>query len=355
MLSLRDATLPDRHWIDFVLQHVDPTLSMTRTLARLEAIRVETPDIKTFVLRPVAGPLAFVAGQSVAVRVRLGGVCHERCYSPTSAPGAATLAITVKRHAEGVVSRWLHDRAALGDVLELGAAAGDFVLPSPLPARLLLIAGGSGITAVRAVLLAALRARPRIDAVVLYYARRATDFACADDLRGLARRRPRLRVHFLAQQPAAGGAGAGRFSAAQLDARAPDYAQRQAFVCGPPALVQAVTRHWAAAGLSDRLRAEAFAPPLAADDAGADRASVPVHFRRSARTVAGAQPTLLAIAEAAGLRPPSGCRMGICHTCTCTKVSGSVRDRVTGAIDARPGSRIRLCVSEPLGPVTLDL
>jgi ferredoxin len=71
--------------------------------------------------------------------------------------------------------------------------------------------------------------------------------------------------------------------------------------------------------------------------------------------VAGAQPTLLAIAEAAGLRPPSGCRMGICHTCTCTKVSGSVRDRVTGAIDARPGSRIRLCVSEPLGPVTLDL
>jgi hypothetical protein len=47
--------------------------------------------------------------------------------------------------------------------------------------------------------------------------------------------------------------------------------------------------------------------------------------------------------------------MGICRTCTCTKVSGAVRDRITGAVDTRAGSRIRICVSEPLGPVTLDL
>jgi ferredoxin len=69
----------------------------------------------------------------------------------------------------------------------------------------------------------------------------------------------------------------------------------------------------------------------------------------------GAQATLLGIAEAAGLRPPTGCRMGICRTCTCTKVSGAVRDRITGAVDTRAGSRIRIYVSEPLGPVTLDL
>src|SRR4029453_17379029 len=52
MLTLRAATLPDPHWIDFVLQHFDCTLSVTRTLARLEAIRVETADMKTLVLRP---------------------------------------------------------------------------------------------------------------------------------------------------------------------------------------------------------------------------------------------------------------------------------------------------------------
>jgi ferredoxin len=80
-----------------------------------------------------------------------------------------------------------------------------------------------------------------------------------------------------------------------------------------------------------------------------------VTFRRSARTVDGGGPTLLAIAEAAGLRPATGCRMGICRTCTCTKIAGRVRDRVTGAVDDAPMSRVRLCVSEPLGPVTLDL
>lgn len=354
MLSLRAATLPDPHWVDFVLQHFSPALSVTRTLARLAAIRVETPDMTSFALQPARGSIAFSAGQSVPLRVILGGVVHERCYSPTSAPGDSTLVITVKRHPEGIVSRWLHDRAAVGDVVELGAATGDFILPSPLPARLLLIAGGSGITAVRAVLHAALRARHDADVVLLYYARRPADFAFADELRALANRHPGLRVRFLAQRPEDGTASAGHFSAAHLDAWAADHAQRQTFVCGPSGLMRAVARHWTDGGLSDRLRSEAFAPPPD-DDEVEEREAVPVHFRRSARTVALAQPTLLAIAEAAGLRPPTGCRMGICRTCTCTKVSGAVRDRVTGAVDSRANSRIRLCVSEPLGPVTLDL
>jgi len=354
LLSLRHAVMPDPHWVDFMLQHLDPTLSVARTFARLASIRVETPDMKTFVLRPARGSVAFVPGQSVAVRVVLGGVVHERPYSPTSAPDKSTISITVKRHPDGTVSRWLHDRAAVGDVLELGAAVGDFVLPSPVPARLLFIAGGSGITAVRAVLQAALRIRHHADAILMYYARRPADLAFAGELRDLARRHPGFRVHFLVQRPEDGTAPAGHFSAAHLDAWAPDYVDRQTFVCGPPGLMRAVARRWADTGLSDRLQKEAFAPPTD-DDAIEDRATVPVHFRRSARTVAGAQPTLLAIAEAAGFRPPTGCRMGICRTCTCTKVSGAVRDRVTGAVDTRPGTRIRLCVSEPLGPVTLDL
>ncbi len=171
MLSLREAALPDRHWIDFVLQHLDPALSLTRTLARIEAIRSETPDMKTVVLRPVQRPVVFAAGQSVPVRVVLGGVVHERPYSPTSAPGDTTLAITVKHHPAGVVSSWLHERAAIGDLVELGEPMGDFVLPPSFPARLLFVAGGSGITAVYAVLRDALRVRHEIDATLLYYAR----------------------------------------------------------------------------------------------------------------------------------------------------------------------------------------
>lgn len=354
MLSLRDTALPDRHWIDFVLQHLDPALSLTRTLARIASIRVETPDVKTFVLRSYGRPPAFVAGQSVPVRVVLGGVVHERPYSPISDPGARDLVITVKHHPGGTVSSWLHERAGIGDLVELGEASGDFVLPRPLPARLLFVAGGSGITAAYAVLRAALRACPEVDATLLYYARRHADFALAGALRDLGRRHPALRVHLLAQHPEDGGAGAGRLSAEQLDTLVPDHAHRETYVCGPAALVAAVSAHWRAAGLAHRLHHEAFSPPPERPDA-ADRITPPITFRRSARTVVGDGPTLLAIAEAAGIRPASGCRMGICRTCTCTKIAGRVRDRVTGAVDDAPMSRIRPCVSEPLGPVTLDL
>lgn len=355
MLSLRDTALPDRHWVDFLLQHVDPGLSLTRTLARLTAIRVESTDIKTFVLRPARGPLAFTAGQSVPVRVTLGGVVHERRYSPTSIPGERTLSISVKYSPAGVVSSWLHERAAIGDLVELGEAAGDFVLPASFPSRLLFFAGGSGITAVHAVLREALRARHEIDATLLYYARRAADFAFAGELRALERRHPALRVHFLARHPDDGTAPAERFSPAQLEALVPDHLQREAFACGPASLLDAVAAHWSAAGLASRLHRESFAPLPPGEVHDDDRSAVPVTFRRSTRTVDGDGPTLLAIAETAGLRPATGCRMGICRTCTCTKVSGVVRDRVTGAIDDAPMSRIRLCVSEPLGPVTLDL
>lgn len=354
MLSLPDVTLPDRHWLDFVLQHVDPTLSLTRTLARIASIRVETPDTKTFVLRPAGGPLAFTAGQFVPVRITLGGVVHERPYSPTSEPGTRDLAITVKHHPGGVVSSWLHERAVIGDLIELGEPGGDFVLPRSFPARLLCVAGGSGITAVYAVLRAALRARHEVDATLLYYGRRPADFAFADALRALVRRHPALRVHLLAQQPDDGTPSAGRLSAARLDALVPDHLQREVFACGPASLLDAASAHWSAAGLAARLHRESFAPlPATRDDT--ERTVVPVTFRRSARTVDGDGPTLLAIAESAGLRPATGCRMGICRTCTCTKITGRVRDRVTGAVDDAPMNRVRLCVSEPLGPVTLDL
>jgi ferredoxin-NADP reductase len=283
-------------------------------------------------------------------------VVHERQYSPTSAPGERSLAITVKHRRGGTVSGWLHEQARVGDVIELGEPAGSFVLPRSFPTRLLFVAGGSGITATYAVLRAALRARHESDATLLYYARTPADFAFAGELTALERRHPRLRVHLLAQRPSDGAAPAGRFSAAHLAAFAADHAQRETFVCGPPSLTGAVARHWSELGVGARLHVESFAPlDDDRDHEAVARSSVPVSFRRSVRTVDGDGPTLLAIAEAAGLRPASGCRMGICRTCTCTKIAGSVRDRVTGVVDDAPGSRIRLCVSEPLGPVTLDL
>jgi len=353
MLARHRTPLVDPHWIDFALQHVDPTFSVTRTFARVVATRRETADMTTLVLRPNGRFRGFVPGQYVPVRVAIGGVVYERCYSVTSEPHERTVAITVKRQPSGTVSRWVADAAAVGDVIEIGQAAGDFVLPATSAAPLLFLAGGSGITAVSSLIRAALRLRGDADVVLLFYARRLVDFTFANQLGDLAARHPRFQVRFLPQKPDDGWAPAGRFSRAHLAAWAPDYAERDAFLCGPEGLTQAVTRHWADVGLAHRLRREAFV--LAPHDDQANRAAATISFRLSARIVESTAPTLLAIAEGAGLRPPTGCRMGICRTCTCTKVSGTVRDRVTGAVDSAAGSRIRICVSEPLGPVILDL
>ena len=65
--------------------------------------------------------------------------------------------------------------------------------------------------------------------------------------------------------------------------------------------------------------------------------------------------SLLQQAEAHGLRPVHGCRQGICTRCTCTLLSGTVRDLRNGQLQHEPGQPIRICVSVPQGDVVVDL
>ena len=64
---------------------------------------------------------------------------------------------------------------------------------------------------------------------------------------------------------------------------------------------------------------------------------------------------MLQAGEQAGIPMPFGCRMGICHTCTCRKTAGSVRNLVTGEVSSAEEEDIQICVSVPVGDVELDL
>jgi stearoyl-CoA 9-desaturase NADPH oxidoreductase len=97
---------------------------------------------------------------------------------------------------------------------------------------------------------------------------------------------------------------------------------------------------------------ETFTPPrltLGAPGTGT------IHFSRSGRSVAAATGSLLEQAEAAGLTPDFGCRMGICHTCTCRKTAGTVRNALTGELSDGEDEDIQLCISVPAGDVALEL
>ena len=115
--------------------------------------------------------------------------------------------------------------------------------------------------------------------------------------------------------------------------------------------MRAVREHYTDVGIESRLHIEEFTPALAPiTDVGGT-----VHFASSGLSRESCGASLLEQAEAAGLHPEHGCRMGICFSCTTTKTSGRVRDLRTGETDDDPDHPIQLCVSAPVGDVTLDL
>ena len=127
----------------------------------------------------------------------------------------------------------------------------------------------------------------------------------------------------------------------------------EAFVCGPAPLMDAARTLFAQAARSEHLRTEAFTLTQFTAEAGTVDGTV--RFGASELGVASDGRPLLLQAEAAGLTPLTGCRMGICHTCTRRLCSGVVRDAVTGELTNGPDVNIRICVSVPVGDVEIDL
>ena len=78
-------------------------------------------------------------------------------------------------------------------------------------------------------------------------------------------------------------------------------------------------------------------------------------FARSGRSVPNTGEPILVQAEAAGLTPQSGCRMGICFSCPTRKSEGTVRNILTGETSSLPDEEVRICVSAPEGDCTVDL
>jgi ferredoxin len=149
------------------------------------------------------------------------------------------------------------------------------------------------------------------------------------------------------------GEADGYFSPAQLFQCEPAYARAETFACGPPALLDTVRETWAAEGLESRLHVESFVPPTLAPSSGVAGGSI--HFARSDLRIDSSGGSLLEQAEGAGLTPETGCRMGICHTCSCHKTAGTVKNLATGEVSSDENEEIQICVSASVGDVVVEL
>jgi len=334
---------------EFWLRELGMAWSFLAPRARVVDLIDETADARTLVLAPARRWPGHRAGQYVPIEVEVDGVRVRRCYSISSggaAPGARRIRITVRRVPGGRASTALH-QLRRGAVVGLGAPAGDFVLGAPAPPKLLLVGGGSGITPIMAMIrdLADRRqgetghARDGRGVIVVHASRSADDAIFGAELASLAARFDWLRV-----QVRRGDAEAGRLDPQELRARVPDLADREIFVCGPPGLIEVVTQAARDAGARHRVHHERFVAAAARRPVGAGAVTVSL-LRTGIEIVASGPGPLLAQLERAGQHPRSGCRVGICHSCRCRKLSGTVEDSVTGVVSSEPDQEIRLCVS----------
>ena len=349
------AAMTTPHGVDRYLELFNPIWSVNEVRAEITAVRRPTADSVTLTLRPNGNWQGFRAGQFVRLTVEIDGVRRTRCYSPANSVHAADgkIELSAKAHAGGFVSRFLRDAARPGMVVTLSQADGSFALPEQRPERVLLISGGSGITPVMAMLRTLCDEGYTGRITFLHYCNAARDLIYAEELAAIAASHPNVELLRAFTEAEQCGELQGLFHREQLATAVPDYAEASTFLCGPPGMMKAVQQLWAEDGLSERLHLENFtAAPVVIDSAHAEGE---VRFARSERLAANSGATLLDQAEAAGLRPEAGCRMGICHTCTCRKLSGRVRDTRTGQLGDEGEEDIQICVSVPVGTVTLDV
>ncbi len=344
--------LNDVDSIEDLVSCLVPTWSFTRVKARVVAARRETPRARTLVLAPNRLWPGHVAGQHVLVTAEVSGRRVARTFSVSSAPRRdGRIEITVKRREGGVLSAWWNDAAAPGDVIVLGRPAGDFVLPAPLPPRVAMLSAGSGVTPLMAML-RELDARPSgspgTHVRFEHWASDREDVIFASELESIARRRPWLDLVVHATREG------GRPDADALDRLAGRCGDVATWLCGPAGFREAVREAWKRAGHAGAPREESFG--IVPVDLPAPGESEPVVAEASGRTFEAPRGTsLLAAAEAAGLRPNHGCRAGICHTCSRRLLSGSVVDLRDGRVVSEPGRTIQLCISGALSPVRIDL
>jgi ferredoxin-NADP reductase len=356
------AALTSPHGVDRYLELVNPMWAATEVRARVTDITHETSGenrVATLTLQPTSTWRGHRAGQHVQVGVEINGARRTtRCFSISSAesgPGEP-FTITVRAHEEARpgqqrVSRFLVHEARPGQVLHLSQAQGDFTLTespaTPTNNHLLMISGGSGITPVMSQVRTLLRdgydgkANRRV--TFLHYARSEEDLIFAEELRRLQFEDNHVEVHIKL--------GDEVFSAESLARLVPDYRNTDTWACGPGPMMELI--HEAYDG-SPRLRSEYFKLATAVG-AGSGAAEGDLSFTRSGTSAENTGDSILEQAEAAGLTPEYGCRMGICFSCVSRKTDGTVRNVLTGEESSLPDEDIRICVSAPVGDCAVEL
>jgi ferredoxin-NADP reductase len=327
----------------------------------------ETDDAITLTLcDPSGAPMpAIRPGQFFTLLVELDGLSLRRAYSVSSdCRTRERFEVTIKRVEGGRVSSHLHAHAAVGMRMRVLGPSGEF---ARTPARkLVLIAGGSGITPMMALLRTLLPSEPELEVSLIYANRGANDVMFAKALTKLeAEHRPRLRIDQVLERPPPQWSGAIGLAdkptlARLLDAiplaRASDV---EFLLCGPAPMMAGARelldeRQIPAA----RVHSESFAAPRLGAEAQTQLRRQPLTILtegRETELVAAPGQTVLEAGLAAGLALPYSCAMGGCGACKLELERGEVIMREPNCLVEQERARgmVLACIANPISPCRL--
>ncbi|WP_329026454.1 MOSC domain-containing protein [Streptomyces sp. NBC_00690] len=338
----------------------EPDPAWPRT-AELIARTPQSPSVTSLTFGDSAGADCR-PGQHLRVHLTDGqGAPLWRCYTITAAT-ATSIRISVKQVEEGRASPLLHSLTTGSPVL-ISGPYGDELIDSDSRRPLVLACAGIGITPVLPVLRQLIDENPTRAVTVINVVRSLDEVPLWDEALALMAQLPRAshRLFVTAHDPGhtlPEGATPGRPTEDDLKGLAAD-GDVEVYLCGPEGFVQSVRNTLVQAGVPDDAIADelfyspgevslAERPPPAPGPFDVHFAGSDLHTRWSED-----DGTLLDVAEAAGLAPPSACRSGGCGTCR-QRVTGAVHHLVTPSVPLEPGQAL-LCCAVPTGSVSVQI
>ncbi len=312
-----------------------------------------TEDVFEVALRPVrpwGRARRFMPGQHIVLDIPMAGAtATRRAYSLAAWAGRPRdYVLAIKREAEGAASRWLHDELRPGANVRASHPKGGFHAGLAAgAAEVALVAGGIGITPMRAML-QGWAAGPRPPRVTLHFSARQRDRLFFDaEFAALQRAAPWFTYAPRLTKPPLGWNGAtGRLTARDILAGFRDPTRACVLMCANRAMEDAVVAGLAAAGFpGERVHRESFGI-----DAGPNDIQATVTFRGTSFTYAGA-PTLLHALIAQSIDIPAECRAGECGLCRVAILAGTARSLIDGGVQDRSALA---CCAVPAGDLAID-
>ena len=377
---LRQMAQPGSHTGNAGLTSPEQLATAATGFRSLKVARIdrESSSVVSLVLesadaRPLTIPLA---GQFVVLRLRpnVDAPPVLRSYSLSGLPDAHRYRISVKQEPHGVASSYVSTQLRTGDVLDVSEPRGAFTLrQGDLPA--VLLSAGIGVTPVMAMLHALAAEGSTRPVWWIFGARNRGEHPFAREARDLLAKLPNARSHVRYSRPDATDRlgfdfdAAGHLTVTVLEELGVPL-EADFYLCGPPAFLADFTAGLGRWGVAhDRIHTELFGsgesitpgvtdaprrPPHA--PAGAVGEGPRISFARAGITVSWDDrfQSLLELAEACDVPVRWSCRAGVCHTCECGLISGSVK-YAPEPLGAPAAGNLLICCSRPQEETVIDL